>query len=523
MYTAYILSKSKVLKRRIHMDKTKLMLAEAEYKQLTTPYMNQSTLTEAGEEFVLPDYYPEVRRVVSALCRVLPEAWYDNGDSVEQGGVVAFTVLYLGDDGSLTAAPLTTDFTAVLPIQSNGERSSAVYSVDTSVENVTCRATGPRRLVLRARIRTAAVGERRQSMDVQICDIGGASATAAEKLSVQHMEKQVQSMRRAIGRITGNVSGELREHSGTKPVMCDGEIMVNEAVLSDGNVTVKGEAVLWCICFGADGLYYKTSSKVPFEENLSLEGESLTDGCARAWGRCAAVNLRDSEDGTFTWDMEYDLECEAACNVPVSVTADMYSTMWSGNAVTDECDSLSLLKCGGGRLSLNGNMRRSENGAAGDYVIGSFGKVSCERLERNGKRLSLTGSADVKVLICGGGEVTEESVRLPFRYETDCTAEGDGELWWRCDASAVETGARLEGSEIYVTAELSLSVFVGLRSRVPYVTCLRLDRSAEKDASGDAVRIYYPSEGETAWDIAKKYRIPKNNVGEVTENGVIIE
>ncbi len=505
------------------MDKTKLTLAGADNRQLTTPYMNQSTLTEAGEEFVLPDYYPEVRRVVSALCHVLPEAWYDNGDSVEQGGVVAFTVLYLGDDGSLTAAPLTTDFTAVLPIQSIGERSSAVYSVDTSVESVTCRATGPRRLVLRARIRTAVVGERRQSTDVQICDIGGGSVTAAEKLSIQHMENQVQSMRRALGRITGNVGGELREHSGTKPVMCDGEIMINEAVLSDGSVTVKGEAVLWCICFGADGLYYKTSSKAPFQESLSLEGESIAEGCARAWGRCAAVNLRDSEDGTFSWDMEYDLECEAACNVTVGVTADMYSTMWSGNAVTDECDSLSLLKCGGGRLSLSGNMRRGGNGATGDYVIGSYGKASCERLERNGTRLILTGSADVKVLICGGGEVTEENVRLPFRYETDCAADGDGELWWRCDASAVETGARLDGDEICVTAELSLSIFVGSRSRVPYVTCLRLDRAGEKDSSEDAVRIYYPSEGETAWDIAKKYRIPKNSVTEVTENGVVIE
>ena len=63
--------------------------------RLTVPYINQSTVTECGEEFTLPDYYPEVRRVVSTLCRVLPESLYDSGDSMEQGGVVAFTVCIL--------------------------------------------------------------------------------------------------------------------------------------------------------------------------------------------------------------------------------------------------------------------------------------------------------------------------------------------------------------------------------------------------------------------------------------------
>ncbi len=502
------------------MDKKDMQMAAD--KRLSVPYINQSTVTECGEEFTLPDYYPEVRRVVSTLCRVLPESWYDSGETAEQGGVVAFTVLYLGDDGSLTAVPLTCDFTASVQMP-KGDSGAAVISADTAAENVTCRATGPRRLALKARLRTVFSGEQYLGVNTAITDMGGDSATAAEKISVQILEKTVPSMRRATGKLTGSVSGEIRERAGTKPVMCDGEIAVTEAVLGDNAVTLRGEAMLWCICFGADGLYYKTAAKAPFEEKLSLDGESLTGGSARGWGRCAAVTVKDSDDGTLTWDMEYDLECEAAENVTVSVADDMYSTMWQGNTDMSECESLSMLKCHTGRLSLSGSGRRSTSVTPADYIIGSFGKAACDRVDRAGTRLTVTGTAEVRVLVCGGGEVTDECVRLPFRYETDCPADTDGELLWRCDVSVIDSSARLEGDQIHVTAELAVSLLAEARCPTAYVSRLSLDRTAEKADSDGVVRIYYPSEGETAWDITKKYRIPKNAVTEVTPGGVLIE
>jgi len=58
---------------------------------------------------------------------------------------------------------------------------------------------------------------------------------------------------------------------------------------------------------------------------------------------------------------------------------------------------------------------------------------------------------------------------------------------------------------------------------VTYVTKLELDRSTKSEDRGSMLRIYYPAEGETPWDITKKYRIPKNAVTEVTTSGVLIE
>ncbi|MBE6708197.1 MAG: hypothetical protein E7578_03000 [Ruminococcaceae bacterium] len=491
--------------------------------RLCIPHINQSTITECGEEFTLPDYYPEIKRVVSTLCRVLPESWYDSGETVEQGGVVCFTVVYLGDDGSLTAAPLTCDFTAMVQTLRNADGEGTVISVETSAENVTCRCAGPRKLSLRARLRTTVTGDRLISAETQVTDTAGEEATVAEKISVQTLESAVQTMRRSTGKLTGSVSGELRERAGTRPVMCDGEIMVNEALLDGNAVTLRGDAVMWCILFGDDGLYYKTTAKVPFEEKIPLTGEKLSGGSARGFGRCASVSVKDSDDGTLLWDMEYDLECEAAENTFIGVAKDMYSTLCECEDHKGTVDSLSMLKCHTGRLSLSGDGKGSGKRTPGDYIIGSFGKAFSDKLERDGTHLTLTGTAEVHVLVCGGGEVVEECIKLPIKYECDCPETGMGELFRRCDLTVTDSTARLEGDNIRVTAEVCVSLFAGLSQPVTYVTKLELDRSTKSEDRGSMLRIYYPAEGETPWDITKKYRIPKNAVTEVTTSGVLIE
>ena len=486
---------------------------------LSIPFINQSTVTECGDEVTLPDYYPEIRRVVSVLCRVLPESLYDNGETAEQGGVVAFTVLYLGDDGALTAFPITFDYSVMVQLPRDGD--VGIYSPDTVAENVTCRATGPRRLSLKARLRTNTSGERIAECMPCVTDADGGNVTPAEKISVESLEDSCMSMRRTTGKITGSVSGEIKVSPGTKPILCDGEILISEATMKDGSVVLRGEAVLWCICFG-DGMYYKTTSKVPIEEHIKSSCD-FTKADSAGWGRCASVSVKNSEDGTLLWDMEYDLECVTAENISTTVVRDMYSTMWQSRTVTDEVWSVSMLKCGNGRLSVSGSGGRSGNINPGDYVIGSFGKAVCDRIDRNGTRLTVSGTAEIRVPVCGGGEAVEECVRVPFKYECDCLDSGSGDLLWRCDVSVIDSTAQLDGNSIRVTVELSIGVFAAVKTPVNYVSRLELLRDTESPETGCIVRMYYPAEDETAWDIAKKYRIPKNAAGEVSFDGVLIE
>ena len=64
---------------------------------------------EVSEEFTLPDYMPEVRRIVSCTAQVLPENKYLESSEVSLSGLAAYTVLYVGEDGELVSAPLNSD------------------------------------------------------------------------------------------------------------------------------------------------------------------------------------------------------------------------------------------------------------------------------------------------------------------------------------------------------------------------------------------------------------------------------
>lgn len=505
------------------MDKSHEMQGDGGTMQsVSVPYMSQILTSDVGEEFTLPDYYPEVKRVITTLCRVLPEAKYDSGEAIEQGGVVAFTVIYIGDDGTLAAAPFSIDYSVSVQHPKNRVGGDVKISADSTVDGVTCRATGPRRLMLKAKVRTAVAGIADLPMECEVTARDG-DVSAEEKCAVERLTCEVQSMSRGWGSLTCSVTGELHEKAGTKLVMCDGEIIVNEATPVQNGVNVRGEAVMWCICYSPDGMYCKLSAKQPIEETVVTDAPPAEGARARAWGRSASVSVKESDDGTLSWEMEYDLEAEwDACRTS-EIVRDMYSTMHRSTAAMSECDVLSLRKCGGGRLTLSGSGKRRGTAGVGEYVIGSYGIVKDERIESAGARMALTADAQIHVLVCGGGEVEDEIVHLPVRYEFDPERGGTGELLWRIASNVAECSATADSDSVKATAEVTFSFEVCERTPAAYVSGLELDRGkSETDEGEGIIRICYPDEGESAWDIAKRYRLKCGEVGEVADDGIVI-
>ena len=505
------------------MDKNREMLpADASAQSVSVPYMSQIITSDVGEEFTLPDYYPEVKRVVTTLCRVLPEAKYDSGDAIEQGGVVAFTVIYLGDDGTLAAAPFSIDYSMSAQHPKSPVGEDVRISADSTVEGVTCRATGPRRLMLKAKVRTAVTGIASLPMECKMTVKDG-EATAEEKNSAEKLCCEVQSMSRGWGSVTGSAAGELHEKAGTKLVMCDGEICVNEASPTQNGIIVRGDAVMWCICYSPDGMYCKLSAKQPFEETVVTDTPPAEGARARAWGRSASVSVKKSDDGTLSWEMEYDLEAEWSVCRTSNAVCDMYSTMHKSSVTMAECDAVSLRKCGAGRLTLSGTGKRHGTPGAGEYVIGSYGIVRDERVESAGTRMALTADAQIHVLVCGGGEVEDEIVHLPVRYEFDPDRECTGDVSWRIAANVVECSASVDADSVKATAEVTFAFEVCERTPVKYVSALTLERDEDGSDTGEGViRICYPDEGENAWDIAKRYRLKYDDIGEVKSDGIVI-
>ena len=102
---------------------------------------------EAGGEYTLPDYMPEVRRILRVDCDAAMTGQYDRQDKTEIGGEVRYYLIYLDGEGTLASASFDGTFDCSVP---GGE--GVRMQVNPTVENVSCRLGGPRRVSMKANI-----------------------------------------------------------------------------------------------------------------------------------------------------------------------------------------------------------------------------------------------------------------------------------------------------------------------------------------------------------------------------------
>ena len=99
------------------------MKAETNEKKELTPgtqTMQQpaavsSPLFESGGEFVLPDYLPKVQKVLRLEANALPPTRYMSGSEAQMSGSVLHTLIYLGEDGEMSAAVLPSKYEFTVP------------------------------------------------------------------------------------------------------------------------------------------------------------------------------------------------------------------------------------------------------------------------------------------------------------------------------------------------------------------------------------------------------------------------
>ena len=104
-----------------------------------------SAVCDVTEDFVLPDYIPEVRRVIGVRTTVSADGKYLSGDELETDGGVTYNVMYVGGDGAICMTSQTSSYTGRVPLKTEDDRFTPQDIVMTcTAENVNCRVTAPR-------------------------------------------------------------------------------------------------------------------------------------------------------------------------------------------------------------------------------------------------------------------------------------------------------------------------------------------------------------------------------------------
>lgn len=477
------------------MDKNEKSVMGAE---LQLPVADKIVTTELSGDFTLPDYHPEIKRLLWVNASVLPPSKYIGDRQAEFAGSIDYYVLYIGSDNALYCAPITSEYKVDMPFDADlGELRSISASAYILPDMISGRVTAPRKINIKCRLksRVMAFGEMPLE-DGFTHGEDGVQVLRGRALSFRTLRGVGESLKFSDEIICDSREGEIRV------ISADGRVLMNEVSAAQDAVICRGDLyVKLLLCREDGGSPYNTLRKMPFSQSVSVDGARAGDGAA-AKGSVYELNITVDE-GRIGIESEIMIETEVTHGEETSFVRDVYSVSKNSNNSYKTVSVPSLGVCFGGNLTLSDSLSLDEIGIpVGASIIDSCGIAFVEEYCFANGKCALSGRARISMLCEKDGELSVSEAELPFNYKTN--AEGD---FTRAigEAQVVFVRARTDGDRIGLDAEIGFSGMAFSDKEEKLLADATFGDDLQR-SKGEIV-VCYPLGGDTLWSIAKRYGV----------------
>ncbi len=477
----------------------------AEYR---TRILKKEVATELSSDFTLPDYYPEIRKLLRIDTNVSPGGRYIGGSTVEFSGRVDYEMIYVTADGGIASAPLGADFSFEVPLArpENSVESYPIEAVaDSEAENATARVLSPRKVNVRCRIMSRVKG---------YCMVEYAPETEGggglERLTEEIMCSDSRRYMSEEQTLSFEIPCDTAELS---PIYGKADAAVKDIQASGGILTVSGDVRVNVLCT-ENGDIQRLSEKQPFkcEIETDVHGDSAD---TEQWTAFPYVTETSTavEDGRITVSVTVICCGDLHRSSPLTVICDAYSTEGNEMVETEELEYSSVLAVGGETLKLRGRLRPRNGPLTGESAVCDCGATArIEGCTVEFGRIKLTGVCRVSAAVSSAGDFSSVEDEIPFELTAVPIQIPEGDLSCQCRAAVCGLECVIDGGEIKCDGDIYISYAVTQERRIDVVNSVRLE-AAEQESRG--IVICYPSAGETLWGISKKYHAPVSSVASV--------
>ena len=449
---------------------------------------------EETAETVVPDYCPDVARIVSVSASSRLRARTVADGRLTASGVIAVTLLYMAEDASgLRALDYTMPF----------EQSAALPAgcTDACVEGGVCAAEAkllnPRKLFTRVNLEWRVTPYCPVTLDV--C---GEIAAQGDYAIQTLCEKHDVSLIRSVGAHDFVFSDELTLPGGREAV---GELLrsrvrlrLTEAKSLGAKVVIKGVACLTLLYSGAEGGLAAYSEELPFSQ--ILDGAEEGDAAVSASLSLSDCEIRVADEGR-TVNVKLFLSAFLALRQQTSVLCitDLYSTAYDLDAKFETLE----LPGEPTLTSVNQSVREQiDTGTEVRSVLCADVSFCGAALRRTADGAALHASATVSVLY-----LDESGVPLGAERRVEVTAAADVPMGTAARVEEVCAGdvtasINAGGVELRFPAEFTLLTAEDTTCRC--LTALSAEQAEPDDGASLVLRAL--REGESLWDLAKQYR-----------------
>ena len=485
-------------------------------------FQKSRELIECSRDFILPDFYADIKRIISASGSISPESCFVEGGKASMSGTHTTRVLFIDDDNKLRSVTFTQDYSATIPVGDSAAYEEISLICCPTLENVSVKTVNPRKVSVRGRIDAGIKIWKKISISPEMpalaCENGICPEIKTESVSCMvpfsAWEKDLELSEDII------LSLEAEEI-----IYCDARSEVVECGVEGGGIGVKGNINIDVIYSPADAQepmhVYK---KVPFSRIVEVDLSSLEGIVCTACSYirsldCALSNDGSGENNKIEVDVGYALAVNGVGSISCRYVSDMYMPSC---AIKTESEKISFSS----EPSRTVKNIRVESCAPsplpeGASVVITTVQPQIESLtSENGVRRAL-GSSQINVVYKDAlGNISSQSFNGDFEAELKDLPEFD-EYLFLLRPSAVNTAA--DENSLCVGYDLEITV-VSWKSEMSEM--IRSSQVTDSDVVQERkpFTVYYPAKNETLWDIGKKYNVTSAELAsanpEISEDSV---
>lgn len=492
---------------------------ELSKKTLCAPYILLDTVSEqpVDADITLPDYCPDIERIVRCSIRPMIYMSNINGDRLTVEGGASIRIVYLESEKKrLSSFEYTVPFSESFTLRDSPE-CACVYT-DAKPEYINCRALSPRKLSLHGAFSLyAKVAVKRQS-SYSAHDSDDGLQTHHADISASELSglcRDVFSVREDISMNGYPEAAVIVSHRMS--------VRATDVKALPRKLMLSGEALLELVYLSdRDGKEAESMSySFPISHIVECEGADENSAVELSLDlMCYEIKSSDDGSGSISVDMKLSMNAMCFNERDISVIDDAFSTRSAVTAAFEPFSCRSRTRV----LSFTAPLK-SDIQLEGDRIS----KVISVAAERISATAALSGGApllsaklSVNVMYINADGDTRSIDR---DVEFNCNPSADGfDSVDSVTADIVSLSYRITGdSTIELRADAAFRMTVSACVSSPSLSSVTADDDAPPVEREGALILYFADKGESVWNIAKHFSsVPADIAGENDIDGDVL-
>lgn len=455
--------------------------------------LDTSMTQEETLESIVPDTYPDIARIVSAVGRVYVRDCEAGEGTVRLTGTIQTTVFYIPEG---EAQPKTLE--VAIPFQCMKDHpalhTTSVLQANACVTFADARAVNPRKVVARAEVVVELTAYEMNTRELT-CNVEGGPEGSLEKRLLTARDIVVTGVVEKPFLFSDLIRMPPSKGEIEQLMLCRPQLDVMEGKLIGRKLVVKGSVKLYVVyqCGEAPA---STCFELPFSQVLDMEQEAGDQG-SQVDVRLKSVDCR-LRDGELEVTVEACAQAVVRVEREVTLLSDVYSVSCRLDAQRAPCTMCTLAETGGTSQSVRHFYQTS---VEAKQVLDSFAVVK-EVTQRNGEHgAELAAQIQVHMLYLDEegqlrGATDSVLVTCPYQVPQSC------ERKIRCRAMGDVSAAAVSGG-IDLRFELEFRWLTTKEEELLCVNSVTSTGHYDGPCSRPSLVIRRVDAGEQLWDVAK--------------------